>query len=104
MSKKSGYLIFSSIMVFFFFFCFTGAHLAKEGNIVWSGKYVLTLLLMCLVCGILAGILLTKVLGLIKGSQCCKERPYKGPSKDTNECISEGNGHTTTAEQIDIVI
>ena len=66
MSKKSGYLIFSSIMVFFFFFCFTGAHLAKEGNIVWSGKYVLTLLLMCLVCGILAGILLTKVLGLIK--------------------------------------
>ena len=66
MNKKSGYVIFSGIMFFFFFFCFTGAHLAKEGNILWTGKYVLVLLLMCLVCGSLSGWGLTHVLGLLK--------------------------------------
>ena len=66
MGKKSGYVIFSSIMVFFFFFSFTGAQLAREGNIIWSGRYVLVLLTMCLFCGILSGILLTKVFSLIK--------------------------------------
>ena len=78
MSKKSGYLIFSSIMVFFFFFCFTGAHLAKEGNIVWSGKYVSVLLLMCLVCGILSGVLVTKALGLIKDDARLEKRQGSG--------------------------
>ena len=66
MSKKSGYAIFSGIMVFFFFFCFTGAHLAKEGNIIWGGRYVLVLLGLCLICGMVAGVALTHVMGLLK--------------------------------------
>ncbi len=74
MSKKSGYVIFSGIMVFFFFFCFTGAHLAKEGNILWSGSYVAVLVGLCLVCGLISGVALTHVLGLLKDELHLKAR------------------------------
>lgn len=74
MNRKRGYVIFSSIMVFFFFCCFTGAHLAKEGNIVWTGKYVLVLLLLCLVCGVISGWGMTRALEFIKDEECLKTR------------------------------
>ncbi len=75
MNRKRGYVIFSSIMVFFFFCCFTGAHLAKEGNIVWTGKYVLILFLLCLVCGIVFGVGVTRALEFIKSGGGLEERP-----------------------------
>lgn len=74
MNKKSGYVIFACIMVFFFFFCFTGAQLAREGNILWTGKYVLVLTVMSLVCGILSGCGLTCVLGLLKAGASLQAR------------------------------
>lgn len=60
--KKSiyqGIIIFSIIMFFFFFFVFTGRKLAEEGNIIWSARYAIKLIALCIFCGVFSGFLLT---------------------------------------------
>ncbi len=54
--KKRIYILFSLIGSLFFFFSFTGGQLAQEGNIVWTTKYFLILMCMCIVLGSILGI------------------------------------------------
>jgi len=55
LKKSGGYFIFSLIGVLFFFFTFAGVKLAKEGNIAWTGKYLLGLFGISVLPGILTG-------------------------------------------------
>lgn len=58
LSKKKGYFVFCFIGFCFFFFCITGYHLAKNENILWTGRYVVLVCVASLVLGCLAGGLL----------------------------------------------
>ena len=61
-SMRKGCVLFSLIGFTFFFCCFTGYRLAEEGNIIWTAKYTLSLLVQCLAAGILAGSVLCMVI------------------------------------------
>lgn len=54
-SMKKGCVLFSLIGFAFFFCCFTGYRLAEEGNIIWTARYTLGLIVECLAAGTLAG-------------------------------------------------
>lgn len=60
--KKRIYILFSLVGSLFFFFSFTGGQLAQEGNIVWTTKYVLILMCMCIVLGSILGISICMIL------------------------------------------
>ena len=55
LSKPIGYTLFSAIGLLFCFFCRTGKDLAEQGNIIWTGNYVIKILVFSLVCGVLLG-------------------------------------------------
>lgn len=55
LAKKTGYVFFSFVGVLLVFFCKTGMDLAEDGNILWTGDYVLPLLALSLGLGILLG-------------------------------------------------
>lgn len=53
--KPTAYAIFILMGFWFFFFCLTGKDLAADGNILWTGGYLLRLLLLGLLGGGAAG-------------------------------------------------
>ena len=55
MKRKTGYMIYSILGVLFVFFCMTGGTLAEQGNILWTGKWIVKLSIVCLIMGIALG-------------------------------------------------
>lgn len=53
--RLTAYIIFILVGFWFFFFCLTGRDLAADGNILWSGRYLLRTLLLSLLAGSAAG-------------------------------------------------
>lgn len=83
MTVKRSCGIFSAIGALFLFCCITGYELEHEGNIVWSGSYLLLLSVICIAGGILIGTLLYLVLHKIeeKDSGISREPCTEGTGK-----------------------
>ena len=62
MKRKTGYLIYSILGVLFVFFCMTEAGLAEQGNILWAGKWIAKLSVICLLLGTVLGSLTAFIL------------------------------------------
>lgn len=65
--KPTAYIMFSAMGFLFCFFCLTGRDLAAEGNILWTGRYLLRTLFLSLSAGGAAGAALCAVLYRLAG-------------------------------------
>ncbi|MBQ7926905.1 MAG: hypothetical protein IJ335_11525 [Lachnospiraceae bacterium] len=73
--KSCGF--FAVIGILFLFCCFTGYELEHKGNIVWSGSYLLFLLVVCIAGGIVLGTGLFLLLRKIEGKCVCGKAETK---------------------------
>lgn len=77
--RKRDSVIFGIIGFLFCFFEFTGRLLAAQGNLVWTGAYVLRLLLSCLLGGVclgVGGVFLADMLKQLWGKFSARKKKY----------------------------
>lgn len=80
MIRRRGYIIFGIIFSFMSFFAVAGCMLAKDGNIVWTGKRTAYIFLPALFAGILLGIGITEIMLLL--SKIINRNSHKEPAKE----------------------
>lgn len=79
MTKRRGYITFSVIGFFFFFFCISCKELAEKGNVIWNGLWVFKLLTISLLGGCMLGSLLFKALSCFEERHVVKESKNRLP-------------------------
>ena len=79
MKRKIEYLIYSILGVLFVFFCMTEGWLAEHGNILWTGKWIVKLLLICLIFGTVLGSVTAFV--LYKAEDIAGKKPLRKNEK-----------------------
>lgn len=82
LSKRKAYPIFCLIGFLFFFCCFTEARLARDGNIIWTARYLLGVLGGSLALGILTGGGICTLFYLLAGREGRNEND--GKNSDVN--------------------
>ena len=79
MKRKTGYLIYSILGVLLVFFCITEGKLAENGNILWTGKWIVKLSVSCLILGTVLGSVTAFV--LYKIEDFVDKKPLRGSEK-----------------------
>ena len=84
MKRKTGFLIYSILSVLFVFFCMTEGKLAEQGNILWTGKWIAKLSVICLILGTVLGSVTSFILYKIEDILEKKQKLMSKESKKQN--------------------
>jgi len=76
MKRKIGYLIYTILGVLFVFFCMTEGELEEQGNILWTGKWIVKLSVISLILGTVLGSVTAYVLYKIEDFGDKKQRKH----------------------------